>query len=87
MVFLVINENKDSEFLPVAERYRLFRDCSEAMNHAAKIGFRNPWFLGINKKPGICNLFMQGDTRVSIIPLDISDEGATPMKTLMQHTS
>lgn len=69
-MILLINENKDSQFLPYALRYQLFDDWSVAILNAKLIGWEDPFSMGVNKNAGIANLFSCGDIKVTLIALE-----------------
>lgn len=69
---LVINQNKDSQYLPYEEQYVLFGEWKAAVSYAKKIGWEDPLGMGINKKTGIGNIFHCGDVKVTILALDES---------------
>jgi len=67
---LVINQNKDAQFLPYTAQYQLFKDWKSAVFAAKLIGWEDPFGMGINEKVGMANLYQSGDIKVTVLALD-----------------
>jgi hypothetical protein len=73
--YLVIVNDKYNEatgqFRSFKERYQIFIDPREAIEHAVKYGFEDPYHQGVSRKIGIGTVFMQGDVNITILPIEI----------------
>lgn len=70
MKILLINQNKDAHSLPYAAQYQLFNDWKTAVSAAKRIGWEDPFGMGVDKRIGIANLYQCDDIKVSILALD-----------------
>jgi hypothetical protein len=70
MKILVINQNKDSQYLPFAAQYQLFSDWESATFAAKLIGWEDPFGMGMDEKVGTGNVYQCGDVKVTILALD-----------------
>lgn len=65
--YLVLDESKKVESWPFAEQLVLFKDPNQAVEFAKARGYCNQ--MGLNKTPGMKNIYQAGDTKVSIMVL------------------
>jgi hypothetical protein len=70
MKILVINQNKNSQFLPHAAQYQLFSEWDSAIFAAKLIGWEDPFGMGVDEKIGMGNLYQCGDIKITLIALD-----------------
>jgi hypothetical protein len=70
MKILVINQNKDSQYLPFAAQYQLFGDWESAIFAAKLIGWEDPFGMGVDEKVGMANIYQCGDIKITLLALN-----------------
>lgn len=73
-VYLVINKNKNANFLAYKDIYMVFSDLDKAIEKLVELGWETGGIasaMGINTKVGMANVQMCGDVNLMIMPIEI----------------
>lgn len=75
MIYIVVVEkHPDLMTISLGNRFRAFSDPEKALKYAKKMGYEDPFGMGLNSKPGIMNYYSCGEFQVGILVQDSLDE-------------